>query len=195
MTFQRLQATRDEVQTIAKTLDAPENVIAIDDKATESTLKKASDSGELKRFRFIHLATHGILGSADNIQASLVFGLEPTTNSSQDNDGFLQLDEVTRLNLNADLVALSACETGKGRLRRGEGVTSIARAFMLSGSRGVLCSLWSVNDEATAALMSSVYSKIQSGSNTADALLEAKLAMIDDNIPPFYWAAFIGAGR
>ena len=125
-TFQRLQATRDEVQAIAKTLDAPENVLVLDDKATESTLKKASESGELKRFRFIHLATHGILGSADNIQASLVFGLEPTTNSSQDNDGFLQLDEVTRLDLNADLVALSACQTGKGRLRRGEGVTSIA---------------------------------------------------------------------
>ena len=102
---------------------------------------------------------------------------------------------MTRLNLNADLVALSACQTGKGRLRRGEGVTSIARAFMLSGSRGVLCSLWSVNDQATAALMATIYSKIQNGSNTADAVRDAKLEMIDNNVPPFYWAAFIAAGR
>ena len=66
------------------------------------------------------------------------------------NDGFLRLDEVTRLRLNADLVVLSACRTGQGRLYSGEGVTGLARAFLYAGSRGVVSSLWSVDDRETA---------------------------------------------
>ena len=167
----------------------------LDEKATKSTLTHASDSGELKRYRFIHLATHGMLGSKKNDPPALVFGLEPENASSAENDGFLRLDEVSRLDLNADLVALSACQTGQGLNRRGEGVTSMARAFLLAGSRDVLCSLWSVNDAKTADLMTSMYSNINAGMNVADALRDARLTMIDRSLPPYYWAAFIASGR
>jgi CHAT domain-containing protein len=193
--FRRLRATAKEVQAIGTSLHEENNFVALDDKATESTLKHASDSGELKRYRFIHLATHGMLGSKKNEPPALVFGLEAKDDSNAANDGFLRLDEVTRLDLNADLVALSACQTGQGQNRRGEGVTSMARAFLLAGSRNVLCSLWSVDDAKTADLMTAMYSRLSEGSNAADALRAAQLQMIDRAEPPYYWAAFIASGR
>jgi CHAT domain-containing protein len=87
------------------------------------------------------------------------------------NDGFLRLDEVTRLRLNADLVVLSACRTGQGRLYSGEGVTGLARAFLYAGCRGVLSSLWSVDDRETANLMATLYAQLQQGRSSADGLL------------------------
>jgi CHAT domain-containing protein len=111
------------------------------------------------------------------------------------NDGFVRLDEVTRLQLNADLVVLSACETGKGRLYAGEGVTGLARAFLYAGSRGVVCSRWSVDDRETANLMSRLYVGLKDGKPTADALRAAKLEMIRAGKPPVYWAPFILIGE
>jgi hypothetical protein len=104
------------------------------------------------------------------------------------NDGFLRLDEVTRLHLNADLVVLSACETGKGRLYAGEGVTGLARAFLYAGSRGVVASLWAVDDRETAGFMAQLYGGLKDGQAAADALRAAKLEMIRGGKPPVYWA-------
>ena len=102
---------------------------------------------------------------------------------------------MTRLKLNADLVVLSACETGKGRLYAGEGVTGLARAFLYAGSRGVVCSLWSVDDRETAELMTALYKQLRQGRASADALRQAKLAMIHADKPPVYWAPFILLGE
>ena len=110
-------------------------------------------------------------------------------------DGFLQLDEVTGLKLNADLVVLSACRSGQGQMHRGEGVSSLARAFLYAGSRGVLCSLWSVADEETATLMTKLYGQLQAGKSAADALRTAQLDMIRAGKAPFYWAPFILIGE
>ena len=112
-----------------------------------------------------------------------------------DNDGFLRLNEVTSLKLNADLVVLSACRSGQGELRYGEGVSGLARAFLYAGSRGVVCSLWSVADQETASLMTRLYGHLQAGQTARDALRAAKLEMIQAGKPPFFWAPFILIGE
>jgi CHAT domain-containing protein len=90
---------------------------------------------------------------------------------------------------------LSACETGKGRLYAGEGVTGLARAFLNAGSRGVVYSLWSVDDRETAAFMAQLYGGLKDGQASADALRAAKLAMIRAHKPPVYWVPFILIGE
>jgi CHAT domain-containing protein len=113
--------------------------------ATEAAIKVASERGLLARARYVHFATHGILGLDTGQPPALVLSQVSNDGARDDNgginDGFLRLDEVTRLQLNADLVVLSACETGRGRLYAGEGVTGLARAFLYAGVRGVVACL------------------------------------------------------
>jgi CHAT domain-containing protein len=97
--------------------------------------------------------------------------------------------------MNADLVVLSACRTGQGRLNNGEGVTGLARAFLYAGSRGVLSSLWSVDDAETAHFMTDLYGQLKEGKAAADAVREAKLKMIAEGKPPVFWAPFILIGE
>jgi CHAT domain-containing protein/tetratricopeptide (TPR) repeat protein len=197
--FRRLKHSGDEVRAIAKVLQAPSGAILTDGHALEAEVKAASASGLLARVRYVHFATHGILGLDTGQPPALVLSL--VGNDGQHdadggvNDGFLRLDEVTRLKLNADLVVLSACETGKGRLYAGEGVTGLARAFLYAGSRGVVASLWAVDDRETAALMTRLYTGLKDGKPTADALRAAKLEMIQAGKAPVYWAPFILIGE
>ena len=172
--FARLVHSRTEIQRIADVLKATKGSVFLDKSASESNIKQASASGRLARTRYVHLATHGILGFDIGRQPSLVLSLV----GNDKEDGFLQLDEVTSLKLNADLVVLSACRTGQGRMHHGEGVTGLARAFLYAGSKGVVCSLWSVDDRETADLMVDLYGHLGRGSSAADALREARLAMI-----------------
>jgi CHAT domain-containing protein len=160
--------------------------------ATEGAVKAASESGHLARYRYVHFAAHGILGLADSIQPALVLSL---AGDQQGEDGFLTLGEVTGLKLNADLVVLSACQTGQGEIRNAEGVSSLARAFLYAGSRGVACTLWRVADEATADLIVDVYAGLKEGRPAADALRDAQLKMIADGQAPLHWAPFILIGR
>jgi len=117
-------------------------------------------------------------------------------------DGFLHTYEIFNLQLNTDLVTLSACETGLGKLSRGEGLIGLTRAFMYAGAPSVLVSLWSV-DESTAALMKIFYQNLKDGMSKAEALRQAKLKLIRKHesgmsfAHPFLWAAFVlvGEGR
>jgi CHAT domain-containing protein len=111
------------------------------------------------------------------------------------NDGFLTVEEVTHLKLNADLVVLSACETGKGDLRPAEGVIGLSRAFLYAGSRGVVCSLRKVNDEGTSTLMQALYRHLKEGKPPAEALALAKRQLIAKKQAPYYWAPFILIGK
>jgi len=96
--------------------------------------------------------------------------------------------------LGTDLVVLSACETGVGDVRSGEGVFGLKRAFILSGARTVILSLWSVPSEESQQLMTSLYGRMADGKSKAEALRESKLELMKSKPNPFYWGAFILVG-
>jgi CHAT domain-containing protein/Tfp pilus assembly protein PilF len=196
--YPRLRFTGQEAEAIRAGLGAADADVLTGLQASEAAVKAASEKGLLGRARYVHFATHGILGLDTGQPPALVLSLVGNDGERDAdggvNDGFLRLDEVTRLRLNADLVVLSACETGKGRLSAGEGVTGLARAFLYAGSRGVVCSLWSVDDRETAHLMAQLYAGLKDGQPAADALRAAKLEMIRAGKAPLYWAPFIIIG-
>jgi CHAT domain-containing protein/Tfp pilus assembly protein PilF len=196
--FQRLLATGPEVRGIADLLHAQPGAVLTGTQASEAAVKQASGEGRLARCRYVHFATHGILGLDRGQPPALVLSQVGTTGQEDEygrDDGFLTLPEVSALKLNADLVVLSACRTGEGRMHNGEGVSGLARVFLYAGSRGVVCSLWSVEDQATSELMQGMYRRLQKGESTPDALRQAKLDLIKDERPPFLWAPFIHLGR
>ncbi len=140
--------------------------------ASEAKLREASASNRLSRARYVHFATHGVLGMDRGQLPALVLGQVGNSQRRDElgtDDGLLQLDEITRLKLNADLVVLSACRSGRGRMRSGEGVSSLARAFLIVGCRGVVCSLWGVADRETADLFTAVYGGLKDGRTSAEA--------------------------
>jgi CHAT domain-containing protein len=206
--FPRLVYSGDEVRAISRLLAAPAESILLGLDATEANVKKASADGVLARARYIHFATHGILGIDRGQQPALVlcpFGDGSSSGagagggggsvSTGVEDGFLRLDEVTQLRLNADLVVLSACRSGRGQLQNGEGVRGLSRAFLYAGSRAVLCSLWQVSDHETSTLMTELYSNLKAGQPAHVALHSAQLRMIADGRPPLFWAPFVVVGQ
>jgi len=156
-------------------------------KATESAVKAADLSG----YRYLHFATHGIIGGdiPGLDEPTLVLGEETAE------DGLLKASEVAKLSLNADMTVLSACKTGSGRLVVGEGVMGIGRAFLIAGSRSVVVSLWSVADRETAALMVGLYRHHLAGASADEALRLAALDLRKATPHPFFWAAFIVIGE
>src|SRR5215467_2952619 len=145
-------------------------------------------------FRIIHIAAHGIASPEFPERAALVLGEDP----AKRDDGLLQAREIRALHLNADLVTLSACDTGIGRLQGEEGIASLERAFFYAGARSVLASLWSANDEYTTTLMLHFYRHLSEGQDEGRALQQAKLELLQqfrDQAAPFFWAGFTLAGE
>ncbi len=133
-------------------------------------------SPELARFRNLHFATHGVLDSRRPELSKLVLSLYDEQGRPQ--DGFLPLNDIYNLRLNADLVVLSACRTALGQEIRGEGLVGLTRGFMYAGAARVLASLWSVEDRATAELMGELYrGMLRQRLSPAAALRQAQLAM------------------
>ena len=168
---QRLPGTRLEAQSAASTF-APENVtLLLGPEASERRLFEASTSGELRKYRYVHLATHG-LADADRPELSaIVLARAPL---DPDYDGLLQMREVLHLRLDADLVVLSGCQTGLGQDIRGEGIVGLATAFFRAGTPSLVVSLWNVSDVSTALLMRRFYANLEKGQTKAAALREAK---------------------
>jgi tetratricopeptide (TPR) repeat protein/CHAT domain-containing protein len=195
--FGRLRYSGQEVEKIRERLGEAGTVLLGKD-ATETAVRQASAEGELARARYVHFACHGVLGLGDGQPPALVLSLVGNSGERDEFgvlDGFLRLDEVTNLKLNADLVVLSACRSGQGRLYNGEGVHGLARAFLHAGSKGVVCSLWSVDDKETADFMAAFYGRLKDGRSAADALRETRLDMIHAGKAPLYWAPFVLIGE
>jgi CHAT domain-containing protein len=189
----RLSGTRTEAQQIARLANSSgqKTDVWLDLEANESNV----EDRDLRQYRVLHFATHGLLNTErpqfTGIVLSLV-GNRPGT------DGFLRTDEVFNLRLGSPLVMLSACETGLGKEKRGEGVMGLARAFMYAGAPTVGVSLWSVADKSTADLMTDFYKNMLAGADKSPtaAMRTARLDMIGGKrySAPFYWAPFVLVG-
>ena len=142
-------------------------------------------------FKILHLATHGKANHQDGEFSFLAF-------STEDGSSLLSVAELYNLSLNADMVVLSACETGIGAQQRGEGVISLARAFAFAGAKSIVASLWSVNDKSTMEIMDQFYAGIKTGWSKPQALAQAKRDYLTknpgQNAHPFFWAGFVGVG-
>jgi CHAT domain-containing protein len=188
----RLAGTRveaDQISKLAKTAGTPVDVW-LDLDASEDNLGMR----DVTKYRVVHIATHGLLDAERPQFTGVVLSLVGNRNA----DGFLRTDEVFNLRLSSPLVMLSACETGLGKEKRGEGVMGLTRAFMYAGAPTVGVSLWSVADKSTADLMTDFYKRYLAAENVAPstALRDAQLAMISGKkfSAPFYWAPFILVG-
>lgn len=156
--------------------------------ATEIEIKK-----RLPQSRLIHLATHGLFDDTQGLNSSIALAPGSNPNNSNSN-GFLTAAEIINLQLNAELVVLSACDTGRGKIS-GDGVIGLSRSFISAGVPSVLVSLWAVPDAPTAELMSTFYQNLQKNLNKAQALRQAMLATMKQHRNPSAWAAFTLIGE
>jgi CHAT domain-containing protein len=182
-----LPAARKEVELLAQNFNG---FFAFDTLASEKKFKEKSGD-----YAIIHLAMHGLLDNNRPILSSLVF----TEVSDSLENNFLQAYEISKLKLNADLVILSACETGYGKFETGNGIASLARAFMYAGAPALVVSLWQVNDESTGKLMQLFYENLAKGLPKDEALRKAKLKYIAEAKNPMaahpaFWSPFILIG-
>ena len=156
--------------------------------ADEGTIKTPL----LKDFGLIHFATHGVVNETDP-ELSRIF-----LQSTQQEDGSLYAGEIYNLDLSANLVTLSACQTGMGKVVKGEGVIGLSRALVYAGARNILVSFWSVADESTATLMKGFYRNLlrTPRGDLGESLRQSKLQLMDHKTfsPPFYWAPFVLIG-
>jgi len=185
----RLPRTRDEVEYIASLIPKQRTRLYLGKDSTEKAFKQEP----LNRYRWIHLATHSLINERNPGRSAVVLALD----GNNDEDGFLRATEIAELNLNCDLVILSACDTGRGQLSSGEGIIGLSRSFFIAGARSVIVSQWAVSDISTAQLMKDLYQQLVDGSAKPAALREAKLRMIhggSETRHPYYWAPFIVIG-
>jgi CHAT domain-containing protein len=190
--IRRLQATRREAEAIAKLVPADSAAVALDFSANRATALRP----DLAEYRYLHFATHGFADSTRPVLSGLLLSL--CDESGNDQAGFLRLGDVFGMRLGADLVVLSACETGLGKQVRGEGIVGLTRGFMYAGAPRVVVSLWSVNDGATADLMVAFYDgMLAKGMPPSTALRAAQLKLFttDRTRAPFFWAPFILQGE
>jgi CHAT domain-containing protein/tetratricopeptide (TPR) repeat protein len=168
--FAPLPGTRHEVEVLARlfqALDRPTQVLLGTD-ASEPELDRLASAGELARYGFIHLATHGVIDEAQPVRSAVILTqtglpdpLDQVLKHRPVYDGRLSVREIQRSwDLKAELVTLSACETARGQYAGGEGFVGFTQALLMSGARSVCLSLWKVDDKATALLMTRFYQNL-----------------------------------
>ncbi|MEO6390404.1 MAG: CHAT domain-containing tetratricopeptide repeat protein [Pyrinomonadaceae bacterium] len=190
--IRRLPFTRQEAQRILAVAPKSSNFEALDFKAN---LAAATD-GELSKYRYVHFATHGYIDSERPGLSALVLSL--VNERGEPREGLLKTQEIYNLNLPAELVVLSACQTGLGKVIKGEGVVGLTRGFMYAGAARIIVSMWNVSDKGTAELMARLYQgMITGGMRPTAAFREAQLALWRQKQwrSPYYWAAFVQQGE
>ncbi len=190
-----LAHTQDEVERIAALVPSTLSLLG----AEASELRFKTEAG---RFRFLHLATHGLVDDALPMSSGVLL------DAGGGEDGLLQANEILRLRLAAELVTLSACRSGRGRLQRGQGIIGLSRAFLFAGASSVAVSLWDVDDRSTPLLMETFYRQAATGSDYDEALRVARVALFAEETEarlvhrarkvsyahPRFWAGFVLIG-
>lgn len=163
---------------------------------TEANEVKFMD--QVENYNILHLAMHAYANHDKPSKSKLLF-TQSETDSLEDN--FLHAFEISNLNLNSDLVVLSACSTGNGKVRTGEGVQSLSKAFSAAGAKATVHSLWKVPDAATSYIMIEFYNNLKNGLRKDEALRQAKIKYLEDDAissaqkDPYYWAGFVANGN
>ena len=188
--------TVTEVQAIAEKINSEkmhaEYLLRKD--ASETAIK----STDLRNYNIIHIATHGTVNSEHPELSGLMLSQKEGTTD----DGMLYNGEIYNLRLDADLVVMSACETGLGKISQGEGVIGLGRSLIYAGAKNIVCSLWQVSDASTSTLMINFYTNLlknskKDGTGFTDKLHNAKLKMISEEkfAHPYFWSPFIIIGK
>ena len=187
----RLPYTRTEADAILKTANNLETLAAFD---FDANYDWATDP-ILSEYSIVHMATHGFINPVNPQLSGVVLNLV-TPDGELTNNGFLRLHDIFNLKLDAELVVLSACQTGLGENIGGEGIVGLSRGFMYAGAERVMVSLWNVNDESTATLMSTFYRYLLEEDMTpAAALRAAQKVQWEAGEIPYKWAAFTLQGE
>jgi len=184
--------SRAEARSIVRVAPKGQAKAALGFEASRTTVM----SPELGRYQIIHFATHSILNFKNPQVSGLVLSMVDEQGRPQ--NGYLQLHEIYNLNLPAELVVLSACQTGTGKLIRGEGLIALTRGFMYAGATRIVASLWKVDDAATAELMSRFYKEMFiNGKRPAAALRDAQISLSKEIRwkSPYHWAGFVLQGE
>jgi CHAT domain-containing protein len=191
--FGRLLSTRREAAAISAMVPERERMQALDFEASRTTALRP----ELGEYRIVHFATHGLLNNIHPELSGIVLSLVDKEGKPQ--DGFLRLQDIYNLTLSAELVTLSACQTGLGKEIKGEGLVGLTRGFMYAGAPRVVASLWKVDDRATSELMKRFYQGMLGPERLrpAGALRQAQLSIWKQKQwrEPYYWAAFVLQGE
>lgn len=189
----RLLNSEPEVRGIGNLFQPDRRILRLGADASESSIK---NDAQLRRRRILHFATHALLDEITPARSGIVLAM-PDRDRTQ--DGILRTSEVANLNLDADLVVLSACQTGLGKLTRAEGMMGLTRSFFQAGAHRVASSLWNVDDRATADFMTWFYQGMNVSSTPGAALREAKRKFLSSTSPvyrhPFFWAGFVISGQ
>ena len=184
-------APAEEVQAIEALAPAAHRWIALDFDASRAEVEKP----QLARYRIVDFATRCSIDSRHPELSGIA--LSTVDRQGRPQDGFLRLNEIYNLKLNADIVVLSACQTTLGESARGEGIVGLTRGFLYAGAPQVLASLWSVDDRATTEFLRRFYDALlRRGLPAAAALQSAQLALLNDPgwKDPYYWSAFVLQG-
>jgi CHAT domain-containing protein len=164
--------------------------LLLDDRATEEQFKT-----DAPNYKVLHLAMHTLIDNENPLYSKLVF----TPDADDSEDGLLNTYELNNMNLNADLVVLSACNTGFGKLNKGEGIIGLTRGFLQAGCKSLLATLWSVADKASVPLINDFYDGLKLHKSKALSLSAAKRNYLNVNsginAHPFFWAGYISIGN
>jgi len=163
--------------------------VFLDDQATESNFKRNSPNYDI-----LHLAMHTVIDDINPMYSKLVFA-----GSSQDEeDGLLNTFEIYGLTLNARMAVLSSCNTGAGKMQKGEGVMSLARGFIYAGCPSIIMTLWEVEDNSGVAIMKEFYTFLKKGYSKDEALRKAKLNFLEkanmETSHPYFWSGYVNIG-
>ncbi|PKP22535.1 MAG: hypothetical protein CVU05_03525 [Bacteroidetes bacterium HGW-Bacteroidetes-21] len=184
----RLQPLKGASEEVASIQNIYPGKLYSGTEATENEFKKVATN-----YKILHFAMHGESDNTDPLSSRLIF-----ETGGNEEDGILNAWEIYNMTLNPELVVLSACNTGTGKLRNGEGVMSLARAFMYAGCPSVIMTLWSVSDLSSNNLMKMFYTNLSDGQDKAEALRQAKIKYLEETHPlnahPYYWSGYVIIG-
>lgn len=192
LVIRRLAFTRQEADALLALAPKASSLRETDFQANRTNVM----NGDLSQYRYVHFATHGLLDSERPGLSALVLSTVDENGKAQ--DGFLRANDIYNMKLPAELVVLSACQTGLGKEVKGEGLIGLTRGFMYAGAKRVVVSLWSVNDRATSHLMTTFYrGMLKNNERPAAALRAAQIKMWKQKKwqSPYFWAAFTMQGE